>query len=256
MARPAVAANGLGWEVRVRESVRAVRFLAVAAALLACVPESGHAQAGRSQVQEGNKLYEQGFFPEAHEKYLEGLASAPESGLIRFNDGNALYKGEDYQRAVEAYQRAIETGDPALVGSAWYNLGNAFYRQQQLEESLQAYKEALRLRPADFDAKHNLERVLEQMKQQEQQQEDDEQNQDQQDQPQPQDQEQDEEQEQDGQQQPEEQEPPDGEGEPRPEPGQMTPQEAQRLLEAIEEDPDDVDRKRVPATGRRPLKAW
>ena len=249
-----------------REIARAVRFLAVVAALLACVPESGHAQAGRSQVQEGNRLYEEGFFPEAHEKYLEGLATAPESGLIRFNDGNALYKGEDYQRAVEAYQRAIETDDPALVGSAWYNLGNAFYRQQQLGESLQAYKQALRLRPADIDAKHNLERVLEQMQQQEQQQEDGEQNQDeqdpqdeeqeQQDQTEQQDQKQDEEQEQDGQQQPEEQEPQAGEGEPRQEPGQMTLEEAQRLLEAIEEDPADVDRKRVPATGRRPLKAW
>ena len=249
-----------------REIARAVRFLAVAVALLACVPESGHAQAGRSQVQEGNRLYEEGLFPEAHEKYLEGLATAPESGLIRFNDGNALYKGEDYQRAVEAYQRAIDTDDPALVGSAWYNLGNAFYRQQQLEESLEAYKQALRLRPADIDAKHNLERVLEQMQEQEQQQEDGEQNQDeqdpqdeeqeQQDQPEQQDQEQDEEQEQDGQQQPEEQEPQAGEGEPRQEPGQMTPEEAQRLLEAIEEDPEDVDRKRAPATGRRPLKAW
>ena len=235
-----------------REGARAVRFLAVVVALLACVPESGHAQAGRSQVQEGNRLYEEGLFPEAHEKYLEGLATVPESWLIRFNDGNALYKGEDYQRAVEAYQRAIETGDPALVGLAWYNLGNAFYRQQQLEESLEAYKQALRLRPADVDAKHNLERVLEQMQQQEQQQEDGEQNQDEQDQQQ--DQEQD--QEQDGQQQPEEQEPQAGEGEPHQEPGQMTPEEAQRLLEAIEEGPEDVDRKRAPATGRRPLKAW
>lgn len=239
---------------------RFVRFLAVVAILLACVPKSGHAQAGRSQVEEGNRLYEEGRFPEAHEKYLEGLAAAPESGLIRFNDGNALYKGEDYPRAVEAYERAIETGDPALIGSAWYNLGNAFYRQQQLEESLQAYKQVLRMRPTDVDAKHNLERVLEQMEEQEEEQGDGEQNQDEQDQ---QDEEQDEQgqpqqrdQEQGGQQQPEEQDPQAGEGDPRQEPGQMTPQEAQRLLEAVEEDPEDVDRKRVPATGRRPLKAW
>ena len=244
-----------------RDRARLVRFLAVVAILLACVPESGHAQAGRSQVEEGNRLYEEGRFPEAHEKYLEGAAAAPESGLIRFNDGNALYKGGDYQRAVEAYERAIETGDPTLAGSAWYNLGNSFYRQQELEESLQAYKQALRMRPTDVDAKHNLERVLEQMKQQEQQQEqqqgDGEQNQDEQDEEQDQQgQPQQRDQEQDGQQQPEEQEPQAGEGDPRQEPGQMTLQEAQRLLEAVEENPEDVDRKRVPATGRHPLKAW
>ena len=47
----------------------------------------------------------------------------------------------------------------------------------------------------------------------------------------------------------------DGESEPEPQPGQMTPEEAQRLLDAIEEDPEDVERRRLPATGRRPGKS-
>ena len=147
--------------------------LAALVGLFLVAPVVTEAQAGRPQVQEGNRLYEEGRFEEAHQKYLEALAASPESPVIRFNDGNALYQDTDYQRAMEAYQGAIETGDPALASAAWYNLGNALYRAQELEQSLEAYKQALRMNPSDPDSKHNLERVLEQMQEQEQQEQQD-----------------------------------------------------------------------------------
>ena len=229
------------------------------------------AQVGRARVQQGNRLYEQGRFGEAHQKYLEALAEAPESSVIPFNDGNALYQDTDYEKAMESYERAIATGDPALASSAWYNLGNALYRQQQLEPSLDAYKQALRLNPTDPDAKHNLERVLEELQEQQEQQndpnEDSDENEDQQEQDQQQeggDQEQ-------GQQPKDEEEgddqddgspdegdePPEGdEGTAQSRPGQMTPEEAVRLLDAIDENPEDVNRKPAAATGRKPKKPW
>ncbi|MXX77623.1 MAG: tetratricopeptide repeat protein, partial [Gemmatimonadales bacterium] len=84
--------------------------------------------------------------------------------------GNALYQGENYEPALESFRAAVESGDPELAAAAWYNLGNTLYRQGALPESLEAFKQALRADPADADAKHNLERVLEQMQEQEQQQ--------------------------------------------------------------------------------------
>jgi tetratricopeptide (TPR) repeat protein len=222
---------------------------------------SAHAQQERSAVRDGNRLYVDGRFQEAHARYLQGLAEAPESGVLRFNDGNALYRTDDYTQAMEAYERAIETGDPALVAGAWYNLGNALYRQKQLEQSLEAYKQALRLNPSDVDAKHNLERVLEQMQQQEQQQQNQGQQNDQQDQQNQQD---DQENEQ-GQQSPQDQQqesgrpqdsPQEQPRQPEPRPGQMTPEEAQRLLQAVDEDPDEVNRPRAPAVGPRPSRPW
>jgi hypothetical protein len=36
----------------------------------------------------------------------------------------------------------------------------------------------------------------------------------------------------------------------------MTPEEAERLLDAIEEDPDEVDRRRAAPVGRRPRRPW
>lgn len=264
--------------VRSRRALGIMRFAGVLLVLgLVAVPVEG--QAGRERVREGNRLYEEGRFAEAHQKYLEAMAEAPESPIIPFNDGNALYQDADYQRAMEAYQRAIETGDPRLASSAWYNLGNALYRQQQLEESLEAFKQALRLNPQDGDAKHNLERVLEQMQDQDQQQQqqgddsqdnDEEQDeQDQQNQPSPQgedegqqDQDQQTQDPSDGEEGEDEQaeSPPQGEqppaGDPQPRQSDMTPEEAERLLDAIEEDPDDVNRKRISARGRRPRKPW
>jgi Ca-activated chloride channel family protein len=236
-----------------------IRTAAVVAAALAWATSPASAQAGRAQARDGNRLYEEGRFEEAHQRYLEGLAAAPESGVLRYNAGNALYRSDDYQRAMEAYQRAIETGDPALASSAWYNLGNAMYRQQQLEPALEAYKEALRLDPADVDAKHNLERVLEQMQQQQNQDPQDQQDQDEQQEQQDQEQQDqegqgDQPQQQNPQNQPQEQPPGQGQREPRP--GDMTPQEAERLLQAVQEDPDAVNRQRAPATGVRPRRPW
>ncbi len=235
------------------------------------IPTPGSAQAGRDQVAEGNRLYEEGKFDEAHQMYLEALRENPESSLIRFNSGNALYQSQDFQRAMEAYQQAIDSGDPELASAAWYNLGNSLYRGQQLEPSLEAYKQALRLDPDDVDAKHNLERVLEQMQDEEQEEQDqqddqqqdqgqsqdeqDQQGQDQEDQ-EPEDQQDEQEDEQDQQPPPEGADQPPPEGEQERQPGEMTPEEAEFLLDAIREDPGDVNRKPAVTRGRKPKKIW
>jgi tetratricopeptide (TPR) repeat protein len=263
-------ATGRGTRMATRPGI-AIVITAMAFAA-ACFPRPAAGQAGRARVEEGNRLYRDGLFDEAHQKYLEAMAEAPDMPLIPFNDGNALYQNLDYQRAMEAYERAIETGDPTLAGAAWYNLGNALYRQQQLEPALEAYKQALRLNPSDADAKHNLEWVLEQMQQQEQQQQqqegDSEEDQEEQDQQQDQEQdqqqqqpgegnEQDQQDEQQGQQdQEQDQQDQQPQGEPEPRPGEMSQEEAERLLAAVDEDPGDVNRKPLNARGRRPKKPW
>jgi tetratricopeptide (TPR) repeat protein len=240
----------------------------MAAGCVAAALPSGDAaaQAGRARVDEGNRLYSEGRFDEAYQRYMDALRENPDSPVIRFNAANALYRSQDYQRAMEAYEQAVQSGDPKLQSAAWYNLGNALYRAQQLEPALEAYKQALRTDPTDQDAKHNLERVLEEM-QQEQEQEPQEGDQgeqgDPQDQPQdsqsgqdqqpgdenPQEQPQEGDQPQDSEEQP-------GEGQAQRQPGEMSREEAERLLDALDEDPGDVNRKPASAQGRRPRKPW
>jgi tetratricopeptide (TPR) repeat protein len=222
-------------------------------------PSAALAQRGRSEVKEGNRLYSEGRYDEAHEKYLEALRAAPNSPLIRFNDGNALYQSQEFQRALEAYREAIESGEQALESKAWYNLGNAFYRHQKLPEALDAYKQALRSDPSDEDAKHNLELLLELLEQQQQQQGEGEEDESAgegegagEDEAQTQAQEEGSEQ-QGQQEQQEQQQQQEQREQPQPRPGEMSREEAERLLQAIKEDPEKIARQRV-RTGRRKLK--
>lgn len=239
--------------------------------MLACLalPSIAAAQPGRGAVDAGNRLYDEGRYEEAHEQYLEALRQAPDSPIVPFNDGNALYRTEELQRAMESYRRAVESGDPAIEAQAWYNLGNALYKQQQLEPALEAYKEALRRNPADTDAKHNFEVTLEQQQQQQEsddQQDENDEGRDQQDQQDPQQSEQEQNQEQ--QDQPEDQEPPEQQqdqpqeqqqenAEQPPPPGALSREEAERLLQAIDEDPSQIQRQRqTTAPARPPRRPW
>ncbi len=254
----------------------AVLAVAGAVVLIGALPSGVAAQRGRAEIADGNRLYEEGRFPEAHEKYLEALRDAPDLPLALFNDGNALYQSEEYARALDAYRGAIESGDPALAAPAWYNLGNAFYREQRFQESVEAYKEALRIDSGEIDYKHNLELALEQLQEQEQgsgdgegNQQDEEQQEDQDgdqnQEPQDEEQNQDEEdQEQDPNENPNQDPPPEESPEekqpesqqPEPAPGEMTQEEAERLLQGVQEDPDEVNRRQAPLRGRRPSKPW
>lgn len=243
---------------------------------------SAAAQEGRREVEAGNRLYDEGRYQEAHARYLEALAKVPGLPLARFNEGSALYRSQEYQRAMEAFLEAAAGAGPEWHASAFYNLGNALIRQQQPGPAAEAYKQALRLDPGAEDARHNLELALRQLEQQQQQQagegrESGDPNEDEQGEgggqgePPPRDgregdQENNPSQGEDG----EPPQPQDGrpEGEPPPQdresgegqsgmpPPQMTPEQAERLLQAITEDPGEVNRKAAQVRGRRPRKDW
>lgn len=272
------------------EATRKWRFLAaaclVAGGSVAVPTDHGFAQEGREEVEAGNRLYEEGKYSEAHARYLEALAKAPGLPLARFNEGNALYQSQEFQRAMEAYMDALENGDPAWRSRAWYNVGNALVRQQQPGAAAEAYKEALRLDPSDADAKHNLEMALMQLEQQQQQQDqgdessdDDSQDQesegqqgegrqdasesgDQQDESEQDQQDQggggaeDQSQDQPGQGATGGSEEDEDDQRAGQAPAEMTPEQAERLLQAINEDPGEVNRKAAQTRGRRPRKDW
>ena len=138
---------------------------------------------------------------------------------------------------------------------AAYNLGNALYEEGRYDEAVRAYTRSLMDSPDDMDAKRNLELALRALEEQQQQK-------DQQPQPDGEQGEQDEQQQQESapsegdeeQEQPQtqpdasEDEPP-GEEQPRPqpreEPGAMNPQEAERLLDSLDEEEREAQRRRM-----------
>lgn len=146
---------------------------------------------------EGNRLYDEGKYEEAVHKYGDGLIDAPESELLQFNMGTALYKQEKYSEAIASLSKVASAGDDQWTARAAYNLGNSYYRLgknseesdpqaaiQSYEQALAAYKRAMGVAPQDADAKFNHEFVAKKLadlkKRLEEQQQEQEQQQDQQ----------------------------------------------------------------------------
>ncbi len=137
---------------------------------------SAQAASKASEVKEGNKLYGKQDFDKALEKYNSALAKDPNSDIINFNAGTALYKKGDYKTALSHFQTSLLSEDPKIQAKSHYNLGNIFYKlgipyekkqpqlaKESLQQALDHYKKASTLDPEDEDAKANAKLVEERL---------------------------------------------------------------------------------------------
>ncbi|QNA43890.1 tetratricopeptide repeat protein [Lacibacter sediminis] len=128
-----------------------------------------HAQEG--EVMKGNRYYKEGNYDKAEEAYQKAL-SKKENLIARYNLGNTLYKKESIDDAVKSFDGVISaTDDPELKTKALYNKGVLLHKGNRLTEAIDAYKQALRLNPDDEEVRKNLQLALQQKKQQEPKQE-------------------------------------------------------------------------------------
>lgn len=220
------------------------------------------AQPERKKVLEGNKLYGEEKFDEAFLKYRDAAIENPELPAIHYNMANALYKKKNYDESVAAYEKSLTADDVLSQANTYYNLGNVMYRQNKMLEAIQYYQKALKLNPDDQDAKYNLEYVRRKIKneadkqkqnpnQQQQQNQQDQQQQQQSDQQKQEQQSQEQkEQEQKEQEQEQKQQEQEQQG---AEPQQLSKEDAERILQALEKDEKDArekDKKPVQVRGR------
>jgi tetratricopeptide (TPR) repeat protein len=118
-----------------------------------------------SPAHRGERLYHQARYPEAYDVFRHGL-ERDSSPRLAFDAGAALYRLERYDEAVAAFRQAART--PERRQRSLYNLGNALVRAAEerpgdpapLLDAVAAYEEALRLAPADAEARWNLEVAL------------------------------------------------------------------------------------------------
>lgn len=131
----------------------ALSVMASAPLLPAAWPGSSIAHA----ADPGRKAYEAGRFDEARDEYERYSRERPEDPRGSYNLGTALHRTGELNPAEESLMQALLSDDPKLAAAAFYNLGNTRARAGDLEGAVEAYESALRLTPADRDAKHNLE---------------------------------------------------------------------------------------------------
>lgn len=139
-------------------------------------------------INKGNEAYRAQQYEKAAQAYKEALEKNPNNTTASFNMGNTLFKEKKFEEAAKIFEEAVkQTEEKGMQSQLYYNKGVSFTQQKKLDESITSYKQSLRINPADSLARDNLQRALNEKKQQQQQeqQKQDEQKQKKEDKPQP-----------------------------------------------------------------------
>lgn len=120
----------------------------------------------------GNEAYTVGDYYKAQIAFREATLQKPDSPLVHYNLGTALYRSGRFNEAVAAFRESLSkhNGKPGATLSLahiYYNLGNAQFKKGDLRRAIDAYRHSLRLNPDDADAQHNLTLALQLAQQQE-----------------------------------------------------------------------------------------
>ena len=116
------------------------------------------AQTVERQIRKGNRQYHKGNYIEAETQYRKVLTDKPTNADAQFNLGAALYMQENYEGAMEAFQKVVEmTPDAKLKSKAVFNVGNCLLEQGKYYNAFNIYKVALKFDADNEDALYNLE---------------------------------------------------------------------------------------------------
>lgn len=117
---------------------------------------------------EGARYYEEGRYLPALNAYRDAQLEDPESPLLQFNIGDALYKTGDLDGALSQFQEVSAKGSDALKAGSLYNMGNVYFQQGQYPQAVWAFRQALEYDWEDDGARANLELALQRLQQQQQ----------------------------------------------------------------------------------------
>ena len=233
-------------QIKVNKST--IKKEAAVLAVLFIIPSFMMAQSDNSLLKKGNDAYNKKEYDVAAESYKKVADKDPANEKAQYNLGNALYKKGNPDEALKAYDEAIKTSKSKNDQSAtWYNKGVSLQNNKKLPECIDAYKNALRLNPADEEARFNLQKALQQQqKQQQQKDKDDKDKKKPKDDPK----------QKDKQKQQEEK---DKNEQPKPQPSKMTQKEAEEKLKALLQQEKNLQnklRKVDAASPNKPEKDW
>jgi len=191
-----------------------------------------------NDARKANEAFKNGDYELAVQLYRQAIDQNPDNSRLYFNLGNALAEAGYTDEAMEVYNQfrnmTEESNQQALAD---YNRGKLLSEQENFDEALSHFREALRKNPNDEDARFNYElaqRMKQQQEQQQQQQQQDSQSDQDDSDGEEEEQENDQNQQQNPNQQPQNQDQPQDQ-EQRPEPSNMSEEEAENILDALEQ---------------------
>lgn len=250
-------------------------------------------QQAENYIFEGNEAFDALDGVAAEKNYRRAIATGTKTDIARFNMGATLQQDNYVDEALRAYADVTKTTkERPNKHRTFHNIGNALMQIKDYKGAVEAYKNALRNNPNDDETRYNYalaKKMMEDENQdQDQDQKDDQDNQDNQDQQkdQNQDQEGENDKEQEGENQQDNKDESEEEGEnekdekesdkndeqdqqgdnekeqqpPQASPAQLSPQQVQNLLEAMNNEEkkvqDKVNAKKAKAVGTKSKKDW
>ncbi len=117
-----------------------------------------------SKNREGNRLYKDGKVDEALSKWRDAQTENPDKKELHYNIANGLHGQKKFEDAFNEYEKVLDSKDTELQAKTYYNIGNTHYRMGKLPEAIDAYKKCLDINPDDEDAKYNIEFVRKKIK--------------------------------------------------------------------------------------------
>ena len=208
-------------------------------------------------LRRGNREFRKGEYAEADISYRKGLLKDSTSVAARYNLANNLYRQGNYDEAAKQMDAVPQDSlkNDLFTANYFFNRGNIAIAQDDWQKAVESYIQCLMLTPNDIEAKENYTYARYHLQNQQQNQNgdgDNDQNQDQQDQNQDQQDQQNQDQNKDQQDQNQQQ---------QPQPVEISPQQAQQILQAIQEKEretqDKVDKEKAAALkSRQKEKNW
>jgi Ca-activated chloride channel homolog len=136
---------------------------------------------GIGDLERGNRLYREGRYDEAAAVYERIVADGTAAPQVHYNLGTALLALGRFDDAQRHFEIALQGVEPELRQRTFYNLGNRFLEEGRaegdvqregalLDAAIEAYRSALRMAPHDVEAKWNLELALREREENEQRQ--------------------------------------------------------------------------------------
>mgnify|MGYP001384668880 CR=1 FL=1 len=147
--------------------------------ILLCFFSFGFSQEAKviNHIFNGNEKAQEEEYVEAEKAYREALSLAPEKAKALFNLGNTHFLDKKYQ---EASQRFFQTQKFATSKEdkhkAFHNMGNVYMQEKDYQKAVEAYKSALRNNSSDEETRYNYalaKELLEKEKPPEEQEQDD-----------------------------------------------------------------------------------
>lgn len=114
--------------------------LGLALAIAMVVTQVVFGESARTLTRSGNRLYSDGNFNEAINRYDQALVDMPQAPEPKLNKANGYYRLDDLAKAMDLYKEvAADAKGMNLVAKAKYNLGNCYFQQgsKQRDSDLQ-----------------------------------------------------------------------------------------------------------------------